>query len=121
MYSYDCGKERATTENDRQRPPYPGHQGLAEVFLKLILKMNRVLPGGTLQAENSMFIRPETRKSFMYPRSGREPAWWCGRGSEEVSPRTQRVSSQRTVLAAWPRASKQFSASGLPLRQDLDV
>lgn len=56
------------------------------MFLKLILKMNRVLPGGTLQAENSVFIKLEARKSFMYPRSGREPVWWRGRGSEEVSP-----------------------------------
>lgn len=93
-------RKEANIENDRQRPSYLGQQGLAEVFLKLILKMHRVLPGGTLQEENSMFIRPETRKSFMYPRSGREPAWRCGRGSEEVSPRTQRVSSQLTVLAA---------------------
>lgn len=84
------------------------------MFLKLILKMNRVLPGGTLQAENSVFIKLEARKSFMYPRSGREPVWWRGRGSEEVSPRTQRVSGQLMVPAAWPTASKQFSVVGLP-------
>lgn len=44
-----------------------------------ILQMNRILPGGTLQSENSMFIRPEARKSLLYPRSGWKPGCWGSR------------------------------------------
>lgn len=44
-------------------------------LLKLILKMNGILPGGTPQAENSKFIRPGARKGLVCPRSGRKPVW----------------------------------------------
>lgn len=49
--------------------------------------MNGILPGGTPQARNSVFIRPGVRKSLVYPRSGRKPGWHGrGRGTKFPHP-----------------------------------